>query len=349
MLSDRATAQSRLARLFKVNHSALLCINDRTPIGRPTDLYSSRGSRTDVFAVKFRPNSPFNSIFSSHGKDPRQQTHPSMKLIKLPEVAKTKHISFQLYRQTKTTRKFGYDYFVSTPSGQKPERGWPLLLFLHGSGESQNGEGDIQYTLRHGIPKIILCYDRLKDGQEPKIDIPAYCQSENPSSDDFSGTPVPEEVCKFYAENFITVSPSLDKKYGYGWKADVLNALLEEMLPNLEVDLDRVHITGFSMGGCGVWELGVYCSERFASLVPICGEVASNIHRTAQIPQWIFHGDADRIVPLEHSQEMYQALMNANAKNVKFTIYPKVHHDAWTITYNNIQVGQWILEQKRGS
>lgn len=55
--------------------------------------------------------------------------------------------------------------------------------------------GDIQYSLRHGIPKIILCYDQWKSGvKEPRVEIAHPDQDENPISDDHSPETVPEQV-----------------------------------------------------------------------------------------------------------------------------------------------------------
>lgn len=104
----------------------------------------------------------------------------------------------------------------------------------------------------------------------------------------------------------MTISPSLDKKYGYGWKADVLECLLDEIEENIEekIDLDRVNVTGFSMGGQGTWDLGVHTPHRFSSLLPICGESVKNIQQASNIPQRIYHGDADTIVPISNSQQV---------------------------------------------
>jgi dipeptidyl aminopeptidase/acylaminoacyl peptidase len=33
--------------------------------------------------------------------------------------------------------------------------------------------------------------------------------------------------------------------------------------------------------------------------------------------------------------------------NVKFTVYPEAGHDAWTETYDNPALYEWLLQQKR--
>jgi len=42
-------------------------------------------------------------------------------------------------------------------------------------------------------------------------------------------------------------------------------------------------------------------------------------------------------------------LKEAGAKNLKFTLYPDANHDSWTETYNNPEMWDWLLQQKRVS
>ena len=92
--------------------------------------------------------------------------------------ARTDYISFEFYNQRQTNAAFGYEHFVSLPRlyEQEQSRKWPLILFLHGSGESQRLSGESYASIRHGIPKVILCYDKLKQDlvqDPPSINIPA--------------------------------------------------------------------------------------------------------------------------------------------------------------------------------
>lgn len=207
--------------------------------------------------------------------------------------ANTKHLSFDYFDQKTSNASFGYEHYVSLPPMYDSDaaRAWPLILFLHGAGESQRAANESYISVRHGIPKLILCYDRLKDGQDPpSIDVPLaprLRQTQQVKQGDRSIEPVPPEVCSLVAENFITVTPSLNMEWGYGWNSSILSALLDELVQRFRVDLDRIHVTGFSMGGYGTWDLGLHTPNRFASLMPICG--GGDPLRASQIkhiPQW---------------------------------------------------------------
>jgi hypothetical protein len=207
--------------------------------------------------------------------------------------AETKHISFKYFDQRTSNASFGYEHYVSLPPTYDTEeaRPWPLILFLHGAGESQRGANESYASIRHGIPKVILCYDRLKDGMDlPSIDIPPATRmgkTKQVKQGDKSMEPVPAEVCTYVAENYVTVTPSLNMECGYGWNSSILSALLDEIVQRYRVDLDRMHVTGFSMGGYGTWDLALHTPNRFASLMPICGggdPVRASLIK--HIPQW---------------------------------------------------------------
>jgi predicted peptidase len=113
------------------------------------------------------------------------------------------------------------------------------------------------------------------------------------------------------------------------------------------VDVDRIYVTGLSMGGFGTWSLALAYPNRFAAILPICGGGEPILaHRISHLPAWVFHGAGDTVVPLRRSEEMVRALREADG-NVRFTVYPDTDHDAWTPTYENPEVFQWLLEQRR--
>jgi dipeptidyl aminopeptidase/acylaminoacyl peptidase len=59
-------------------------------------------------------------------------------------------------------------------------------------------------------------------------------------------------------------------------------------------------------------------------------------------------GAKDTAISVEVSQKMVDALKKKGG-DPKFTIYPETGHDAWTETYANPQVYEWLLEQKRAA
>jgi predicted peptidase len=144
---------------------------------------------------------------------------------------------------------------------------------------------------------------------------------------------------------FILVSPQC--KPDRWWEPVELTALVDEIVAKHRVDEDRIYVTGLSMGGFGTWSLAAHAPARFAAIVPICGGGERYwAKRLKHLPVWVFHGAQDRVIPVERSREMVDAL-NQHGGNAKLTIYPEAGHDAWTDTYDNPELYEWLLQQKR--
>ena len=123
--------------------------------------------------------------------------------------------------------------------------------------------------------------------------------------------------------------------------------LLQEALAKYPVDRSRIYATGISMGGYGTWDIIQRKPELFAAAIPICGGGdASLAPKIKDIPIWIFHGDADPVVPVVRSRDMYGALKAIGA-NVRYREYPEAGHDVWTRTYSDTEVLKWLFAQKR--
>jgi predicted peptidase len=144
---------------------------------------------------------------------------------------------------------------------------------------------------------------------------------------------------------FIVVSPQCPENRW--WEPVELSSLVDEIVEKCKVDKDRIYVTGLSMGGFGTWSLAAYQPNRFAAIVPICGGGEPFLTMLlTHVPAWVFHGAKDPVVPLARSEKMVEAMKKFGG-NVKFTIYPEAGHDSWTEAYNDPQLYEWLLQQKR--
>ncbi len=237
--------------------------------------------------------------------------HPLNAMLKIIKTAFFFLICFALYfrvnaQQTHEKVVRPVDYLLSLPDGYKDDstKTWPLMIFLHGSGESGY---DLEKVKVHGPPKLI------------------------------------EQGKKF---PFIVVSPQAPQAQ-FGWNADDLYFLLQECKRIYRVDPDRIYLTGLSMGGFGTWVLAIKHPEEFAAVVPICGGGdTADIWKLRNMPVWCFHGAKDSTVAIARDQIMVDALKKYNP-SVRFTVYPDLGHNSWTVTYENDSLYQWLLQQKK--
>lgn len=142
---------------------------------------------------------------------------------------------------------------------------------------------------------------------------------------------------------FIVVSPQcpLNKR----WDTQDLIALLNYMIENYKVDVNRIYVTGLSMGGNGTWRLAAEIPDRLAAIIPICGwGDPFAVCMMGKLPVWAFHGAKDQVVPVSASEELVERLKSCGG-DVKLTVYPEANHDSWTETYNNPEIYEWLLNQ----
>ena len=186
---------------------------------------------------------------------------------------------------------------------------YPLILSLHGIGERGS---DLWKVKGEGLPKIL-------DGKNtfPFIVVSPQCPS------------------------------SAEWYYNDGMQAK-LNTLIDSLIERYPVDTNRIYLTGLSMGGIGTLDLAIRYPKRFAALIPIAFriEVGWDLCKIKNIPMWAFHGEKDDIIPFFKAQSVITTLIDCGG-NPTFTSYSDLYHDAWTRTYNNPAIYEWLLTKKK--
>lgn len=134
------------------------------------------------------------------------------------------------------------------------------------------------------------------------------------------------------------------------WDAEVLYKLILKIQKENNIDSNRIYLTGLSMGAWGAWNLAFAHPDTFAALVPIAGfvdriPIIGNC-KTAAIPTRIFHGLLDDVVNVDYSISIYKKLKACNA-NVGLTIFDDANHDSWSRVYDNQEIYDWMLKQKK--
>ena len=204
-----------------------------------------------------------------------------------------------------TGKHWGYLQALPTDYAET-NKNYPLVIFLHGSGECGNGTTELDRVAIHGYPK------HADEGR----DYP-----------------------------FILVSPQLPEGKYWGAYIESLNLFLDHLIDTLRVDKKRIYLTGLSNGGTGTYLWGQANADRFAALVPVCGAgILWSVRELLNVPLWAFHGDCDGCIDYTESVRMVEGI-NALGGNAKLTIYPGVGHDSWVYAYADEELMNWMLEQ----
>ena len=141
---------------------------------------------------------------------------------------------------------------------------------------------------------------------------------------------------------FIAVIPQCPRNSH--WQPGVVKSVLDAVTARLRIDKDRIYLTGFSMGGYGVWQTAAAFPGTFAALAPISGmSDLPDVPRLTGVPVWAFHGAQDENVAVTESQKMIGALRKLGS-DARLTVYPGVAHDCWTMTYRDSRLYLWFLD-----
>ena len=200
-------------------------------------------------------------------------------------------------------------------------RKYPLVIFLHGSGERGN---DNEAQLKWGVMNFATDENMMR---HPAFVIAPQCP-QNMSWSNFSRTD-------------MKLQPTPTKPM------ELLIGLIRQLIKTQPIDSTRIYITGLSMGGYGTCDAIERYPHLFAAAVPVCGAGdTSKAASIARLPIWIFHGAEDPAVNPVYSLYMFQALTRAGA-HPGFTQYPESGHFSWLGAYSDPVMMEWLFRQHR--
>ena len=201
---------------------------------------------------------------------------------------------------------------------------YPLVLFLHGAGE----RGDDNTTQLKYLPEWMASDERR--ASMPCFLLAPQCPTDLKWSDDAWGDAVSSP---------LSPEPT-------GPMRGAIEALCKVVAEH-PVDLDRIYLTGLSMGGYGTFDLATRHPDWFAAAAPICGGGDERqVDRLAGLPLSIWHGDRDDAVPVVRSRAMVMALWGIDESPV-YRELPGVGHNAWDVAYRPGGCLEWLFEQRR--
>jgi predicted peptidase len=224
------------------------------------------------------------------------------------------------------------DFQLPADSGDR----WPLLLFLHGAGESGTG----------------LKAEMLAPGATGS----PMCQLEA-AADGYSETDGTKHQCgALLRKAFVVVSPQTARS----WKEGDLLAFTQRLLASdvgQRLDTSRLYVTGLSAGGAGAFNAAL--TKLFAAVVAVCpaksaGDWCQKLQGT---PTWILHGENDTIVGIERSAGVEKrcqrygitppVIFTRYARSPAPVGYPRYKgHASWMQAYEGDDVFRWLLEHQ---
>ena len=134
-----------------------------------------------------------------------------------------------------------------------------------------------------------------------------------------------------------------------GPEGEMVAELVKSLSKHLPIDVNRIYITGGSMGGAGTWHQITEYQSLYAGAI-VLGNAGNpgNIEKLKDFPIWQFHGELDDH-PVEKAREMAEAQKKAGSTKYKFTELAGEGHVVHKPVYKSGEALIWLFEQKRGA
>jgi poly(3-hydroxybutyrate) depolymerase len=255
---------------------------------------------------------------------------------------------YTLHPDGTTESPLGYTEYLP-PSYQ--EGNSPLLVFLHGNGESGNGSATHLSRLAWmGIPMEIT---RDRWPAERPFVVLAPQHDDTAAQADYSTC---EKVETYFGSCWAIRQHELGHPTPGSpcFTPNEIHDFITFAVSTYDIDPNRVYLTGISCGAFGAWEyISEYGNEQVAAVVPIAGEgrpawgVAGC--DLGKVSIWAFHGLADDTANPEGSVNPIGHLQDCPTpprREALLTTYPDTGHDSWTDTYKvdaDDDIYMWLL------
>lgn len=199
-------------------------------------------------------------------------------------------------------------YLLLPPKNYNAAQAYPLVLFLHGSGE-RGTDNKSQIVHDNGILQWVTPANQTK--------YPCFLMAPQCSAGDWDA----------------------------GKRAH-LRDIIKKLAKEFHLDPQRLYITGLSLGGAGTWFSVMDKPDFFAAAVPMSGwGNPGTAAKIKALPLWNFHAADDNVVKVDGSRKMIDAIKKAGG-DPKYTEYPTGGHGIWPKAYKTDGLLDWLFAQK---
>ena len=211
-------------------------------------------------------------------------------------------------------------YRLRMPQSTKPDQKYPLIVWLHGAGESDDDNIRQIAHLHHALDYI--------SGQKRDdfYVLATQCPKDNPSW--FNG---------ISSEGKGDAPVTITKE------------IMHHLLAEYPIDPDCVTVAGLSSGGSATWEFAAMCNDVVTAAAPFSSNPPNHsvLAKLKPVSIWVFNCTGDQGTPIEAIRNAVTQ-MKANGYKIFLTEYPSSSHDSWGPALRQDDAFGWLLAQKKG-
>lgn len=144
----------------------------------------------------------------------------------------------------------------------------------------------------------------------------------------------------------VILVPQLTRDHNLTWSNVIVsvNTIVERVISEYDVDPSRISLTGFSLGGIGLWELASLAPGRYARLLCIGGRANAGID-PADFTQCeeirVFSSTGDLRSNRFRSEEFVNELLDAGV-NASFELLDLKHIESPRLVYGDRDIQKWL-------
>ena len=229
------------------------------------------------------------------------------------------------------------EYGILLPKNYNAAKQYPYFIYVHGHGYGgDNSQGynwskfqvyleSLGFLDEEGVRECIIIAPHLKINQGEKswwsnsFNVIGYAVTDIP----YDTTPPSDNLTDMYT-------------------------LIRQVGDALNIDENRVYITGASDGGYATWELITRHTDFFTAAIPLCGAAdTSKADLIRDLPIYFFHGDADTTVSISAAKKIDAALKNVGAKKYNYVVLKELGHGISQAAYSYDGLWDWLFAQTK--
>ena len=192
-------------------------------------------------------------------------------------------------------------------------------------------------NMRPGLPLVVYLHSSIGMGKNALSDsFPSYVRSE----------------VIYHPDAVIVVvqHPGNREKSYWDEVTGSVNRIVDKVIEEYEIDVDRVSLTGCSLGGIGVWDIAEAAPGRYKRILSVCGRVKGKkdpaMYAGSEIRVYTVPNDAN--VNSKSAIEFIEPLNQAGAKAVHIEL-PSTHARAPIHIYGDPEVQEWLYLKEEGT
>ena len=211
-------------------------------------------------------------------------------------------------------------YRLRMPQTTELDKKYPLIVWFHGAGESDDDNIRQIAHLHHALDYI--------SGQKRDdfYVLATQCPKDN-------GSWMSSMSHEGKGDAPLTIA------------AEIMHHLLNEY----PIDPDCVTVAGLSSGGSATWEFAAKCNDVITAAAPFSSNPPNHsvLAKLKPVSIWVFNCTGDQGTPIEAIRKSVTQ-MKANGYKVFLTEYPSSSHDSWGPALRQDDAFGWLLAQKKG-